>query len=139
MTTKTIEGKCLCGAVSIETKAITDVEACHCGMCRQWGGGPFIAIHCGSDVKISGLENVTEFSSSAWASRAFCNACGTHLYYHFKPANEYTVPVGLFQDQEGFEFKKQIFIDNKPSYYAFANTTNNLTEAQVLQQYAPKE
>ncbi|MCB1659020.1 MAG: GFA family protein [Pseudomonadales bacterium] len=133
-----MEGKCLCGAVSIQAKENTVVEACHCGMCRRWGGGPFIAIHCGSDVKISGSDNITEFDSSAWASRAFCKNCGTHLFYRFKPANEYIVPVGLFQDQDGFEFKEQIFIDKKPSYYDFANKTQNLTEAQVFQKYAPK-
>ncbi len=138
MSTKTMEGKCLCGAVSIQAKQIKDVEACHCGMCRRWGGGPFIAIHCGSDVKISGGDSITEFDSSAWASRAFCKNCGTHLFYRFKPANELIVPAGLFQDQDGFEFKEQIFIDKKPSYYDFANKTQNLTEAQVFQKYAPK-
>ena len=138
MSTKAMEGKCLCGAVSIQAKETTDVEACHCGMCRRWGGGPFMAIHCGSDVKISGGDSITEFDSSAWASRAFCKNCGTHLFYRFKPANEFIVPAGLFQDQEGLEFKEQIFIDKKPSYYDFSNKTQNLTEAQVFQKYAPK-
>ncbi len=137
MNNETMEGKCLCGAVAIVAKAATDVEVCHCGMCRRWGGGPLIAIHCGTDVKISGVENVTQFASSAWAERGFCKTCGTHLFYRLKPANEYIVPAGLFQNQNGFELKEQIFIDKKPAYYDFANSTNTLTEAQVFEKYAP--
>lgn len=136
MNTKTMKGGCLCGSVSIEIRETKDVEACHCGMCRRWGGGPLIAMHGGSDVKIHGSDSITEFDSSAWASRAFCKHCGTHLFYRFKPANDYTIPAGLFQDDDGFNFKEQIFIDRKPTYYDFSNNTHNLTEAQVLQKYA---
>ena len=36
-------GHCLCGKVSITaTNASSDVGACHCKMCRCWGGGPFM-------------------------------------------------------------------------------------------------
>jgi hypothetical protein len=138
MNSKIMEGKCLCGAVSIQAQEVKNVEACHCGMCRKWGGGPFLSIQCGADVKFSGTENIAEFDSSAWASRAFCKTCGTHLYYFFKPAKSYAVPAGLFQYQDGLCFKEQIFIDRKPDYYDFANKTENLTEAQVFQKFAPK-
>jgi hypothetical protein len=37
------------------------------------------------------------------------------------------------------EFKEQIFIDRKPSYYEFANRTLNLTEAEVFAKFMPKE
>ncbi len=137
MTKETMEGKCLCGAVTIIAQVATDVEVCHCGMCRRWGGGPLIAIHCGTDVQIFGVENITQYASSAWAERGFCKTCGTHLFYRLKPKNEYIVPAGLFQDQSGLELKEQIFIDKKPAYYDFANSTNTLTEAQVFEKYAP--
>ncbi len=137
MTKETMEGKCLCGAVTIIAKVATDVEVCHCGMCRRWGGGPLIAIHCGTDVQIFGVENITQYASSAWAERGFCKTCGTHLFYLLKPGSEYIVPAGLFQDQSGLELKEQIFIDKKPAYYDFANSTNTLTEAQVFEKYAP--
>lgn len=138
MSTNIMEGRCLCGAVSVQAQEVTNVEACHCGMCRQWGGGPFLSVQCGTDVKFTGAENIAEFDSSDWASRAFCKICGTHLYYFFKPARSYAVPAGLFQGQDGFHFREQIFVDKKPDYYEFANKTECLTEAQVLQKYAPK-
>jgi hypothetical protein len=55
------------------------------------------------------------------------------------PTNEYFVPAGLFQDRTEFEFKEQIFIDRKPSYYEFANQTVNLTESEVFAKFMPSE
>lgn len=138
MNIRTMAGKCLCGAVSVKVQEETNVEACHCSMCRQWGGGPLLSIQCGTNVEFSGEDNITEFNSSDWASRAFCKTCGTHLYYFFKPAASYAVPAGLFQNQAEFCFKEQIFIDSKPAFYDFANETECLTEAQILQKYAPE-
>ncbi len=34
-------------------------------------------------------------------------------------------------------FDKQIFIDEKPSFYCFANETNKMTGAEVFAKYAP--
>lgn len=133
-----MQGNCLCGAVTIQAQAVSEVDACHCGMCRQWGGGPFLSVQCGPDTTFSGADNIAEFDSSDWACRGFCRNCGTHLYYFLKPAKSYAIPVGLFKDQEEFLFTEQIFIDKKPAYYEFANRTENLTEAEVYEKYAPK-
>ena len=129
-----MKGVCLCGSVTIESKNISEFEACHCGMCRRWGGGPFLAVHCDSGIKINGQDTITNYASSEWAERGFCNNCGTHLYYHLKPTDEYIVPVGLFESSDGFSFSKQIFIDQKPDYYNFANKTQELTEQEVFEQ-----
>ncbi len=132
-----MKGSCLCGAVSIAAAEQAEINACHCGMCQRWGGGPLLSVHCGGDLQISGTASVAVFKSSDWAERAFCVNCGTHLYYRLVPANDYAVPVGLFQDGPAFLFTEQIFIDRKPSYYAFANQTALLTEAEVFAKYAP--
>jgi hypothetical protein len=80
------------------------------------------------------------YKSSEWAERAFCGECGTHIFYRLLPSNEYYLPAGLFQDDGiEFEFKEQIFIDIKPSYYEFANQTLNMTEAEVFAKFAPSE
>jgi hypothetical protein len=131
-----MKGSCLCGSVSIVAADHTAMSACHCGMCRRWGGGPFLSVHCGSDMKLTGTEHVTVFKSSDWAERGFCANCGTHLYYRLLATDEYVVPAGLFQEAAPFEFEEQIFIDQKPGYYAFANQTSELTEAEVFAKYA---
>jgi hypothetical protein len=115
----------------------TAVDACHCGMCRRWGGGPALGVNGGTEVRIDGAESVRVYRSSEWAERAFCGNCGTHLYYRLLPTGEYFVPVGLFQSGEPFAFKEQIFIDRKPDFYAFANRTHDLTEAEVFARYVP--
>lgn len=130
-----MKGHCLCESVAIETSNVSEFEACHCSMCRRWGGGPFLAVHCDSSISITGSDAITVFQSSDWAERAFCQNCGSHLYYHLKPTDEYIVPIGLFQEHDKLTFKQQIFIDKKPDYYAFSNQTDNLTEQQVFEKF----
>jgi hypothetical protein len=45
-----MKGVCLCESVTIETGDANEFEACHCDMCRRRGGGPFLTVHCGSNV-----------------------------------------------------------------------------------------
>ncbi|GAA3566652.1 MAG: GFA family protein [Pseudomonadales bacterium] len=132
---------CLCGAVTLQVAAASrEADACHCGMCRKWGGGPLLAVDCGTDVTIDGSDHVGVFDSSDWAQRGFCRDCGTHLFYRLKGANQYVLPAGLFADQQDqFHLGQQIFIDHKPAFYDFANQTENLTEAEVFAKYAPPQ
>ncbi|HEY7772130.1 MAG TPA: GFA family protein [Marinagarivorans sp.] len=132
-----MEGKCLCGKVSLVTADKTHFEVCHCGMCRRWGGGPFFGFHCEGELAISGEHNVKTFKSSEWAERAFCGSCGTHLYYKIPALNQHVLPVGLFQHRDNYQFSEQIFIDKKPGFYAFSNKTPELTEQQVFEKYTP--
>lgn len=135
MEAESMQGQCLCGAVTVTARHNTHVEACHCGMCRRWGGGPLLAISCGSDVQFTGKEQVSVYESSEWAERGFCRHCGTHLFYRFKSADSYALPAGLFQSQASLALTEQIYIDSKPDYYAFANDTPVLTEAEVLKRF----
>jgi len=134
---QTATGKCLCGAVTIHAKAInTNISACHCEMCRKWSG-PLLATHCGSQVNIEPTEKIASYTSSAWAERAFCKDCGTHLYYRITPSNEYIIPIGIFQDTINFNLQTEIFIDEKPACYSFANQTQKMTGAEVFALYTP--
>ena len=137
-TTKRI-GSCLCGAVRITAhNAQNRVGACHCSMCRTWGGGPLMAVDCGTEIEIEGSEHVAVFDSSKWAERGFCSTCGTNLFYRLKQNQQYMVPAGLLDGYEGAQFDHQLFIDQKPAYYAFANETENMTGAQVFEHFGPE-
>lgn len=132
------KGHCLCGAVQINAPGISPhVGACHCSMCRRWGGGPLMAVDCGTDVSFKGEENITVFNSSDWAERGFCHTCGSHLFYRLKESGQHIMPAGLFDDNENFVFDHQVFIDNKPPYYSFANKTEDMTEAEIFAKYTP--
>ena len=130
-----MKGQCLCGAVHFTCPPAREIGACHCGYCRRWGGGPLLAVHCGAEVQFTGAEHIAVYASSEWARRAFCQRCGTHLYYQLLATGEYFIPAGTF-DSEEFEMASQIYIDKKPAYYAFANQAPLLTEEQVIAQYA---
>ena len=129
--------RCLCGSVSMTAQNVSSkLEACHCSMCRKWGGGPALVVDSGNDVEIDGAENVSVFNSSEWAERGFCSNCGTHLFYRLKDSNQHIIPAGFFDGIDELEFEKQIFIDEKPSYYSFANETETMTGAEVFAQFA---
>ncbi len=131
-------GSCLCGATRIAAKNVSkNVGACHCSTCRKWGGGPLMAVDCGTDVSFEGEENISVFDSSKWAERGFCNKCGSHLFYRLKESKQYIMAVGLFDDDKLFVFDHQVFIDEKPSFYRFENETNDMTGAEMFAKYAP--
>ncbi len=133
-------GKCLCGSVVLDVEyASSELAACHCSMCRNWAGGPMLAIDCADSVKILDQTSVARYSSSEWADRGFCKKCGTHLFYYLKPANQYHVPIGLLQTDNNFTFTHQIFIDEKPHYYDFKNDTHNMTGAEVFAHFEAEE
>lgn len=130
-------GSCLCGKVRISAKSMsTHAGACHCGICRKWTGGPLMAVDCGTEVSFSGEEHIKVYSSSDWAERGFCRQCGSHLFYRLKENNQHIMPVGLFDKLDDIEFDHQVFIDDKPKYYDFANKTKNMTGEEVFAQFS---
>ena len=126
-------GSCLCGKVKL-TVPFTDTQfsACHCHTCRQWGAGPFMSLMYDGQIVVVGQENIGVYHSSQWAERAFCQACGTHLYYHLKGTQHYYLSTWIFEDINDLQFTTEVFIDKKPTCYAFANPTHKLTEADIL-------
>lgn len=128
-------GTCLCGAVRITSNAVShSVGACHCDTCRRWCGGPMMAVKCG-DVEIDGEDNVAVHDSSDWADRGFCSKCGSHLFYRLKQPRKYIVPVGLFGDELPFIFDHQVFVDERPHWYAFSNETEDMTGPEIFARY----
>jgi hypothetical protein len=121
-----LSGGCLCGAVRfVAAPKETDFGVCHCSMCRRWSAGPFFALECGGTLQI---ENGEE--------RCFCKVCGTPLFYRLVGKDFYAVSTEAFDDSSGFAFTSQIFIDEKPAYYEFANKTKTMTGAEVFAAFA---
>lgn len=131
-----MKGHCLCGSIEVVAEDQAEVGLCHCSICRRWSGGPMFAVHCGSTVEFNG-DGVQVYQSSEWAERGFCGSCGTHLFYHLLPNNEYILPAGVFQDQS-FTLTNEIFIDEKPAFYELKNETAKMTGQQVFDQFVPQ-
>lgn len=128
---------CLCGSVTVSVTQINpNFTVCHCDTCRKWGGGPLFAMQCTTDVVFDGLANLKEYDSSSWATRGFCDNCGTHLFYRLNKSGSYNIPVGLFPDLPKLEMTMQYFSDRRPDYYCFANDTQQMTTAQIKAYFA---
>lgn len=131
-----LTGKCLCQKVSFTiAEAKPHIDACHCSTCRKWSGAPLLSLGCDAGVNFSGEDNIKIFNSSDWAERGFCSNCGTHLFYKLKGTTHYAIPVGLVDDLENADFTTQIFIEEKPSYYDFANKTKMMTGEEVFAEF----
>lgn len=123
MTTDTLSGRCLCGAVEITVAGAHDPRpgACHCRMCQRWSGGVFMCFEAQADaVTVTG--DVTCFASSAFSERAFCPRCGSHLWMRDTdvPGQAYEFMPGLFDAARGWTVRSEIYVDG-----AIATLTGN--------------
>lgn len=136
-------GQCMCGAVRFVARNVPDeYGACHCKMCQRWIGSALLAVTVPvADVDWQGTEHIRRIQSSDWAERAWCDACGSGLWYRFTAdgpfPDDYEIPIGLFDDADGLRMTREIFIDRKPDAFAFAGDHEMLTEAQTLALYEP--
>ncbi len=144
MTDMTRTGGCMCGAVRFTAK-LTKLEfgACHCEMCRRWTGSALLGITVPqANVTWQGTETVSRIQSSDWAERAFCNKCGTPLYYHLTAEGpmsaDLELPIGLLDDAGGLTMTNEIFIDQKPDSFTYAGEgRHTMTRAETFAKYAP--
>ena len=126
-------GRCLCGAVTFEaTPKNMEMGVCHCGMCRRWSGGVFMAVDCSGAVRFAEGSPIASYKGSAWGERMFCRECGANLVWQTQNREHQSVAVQAFDDPSVFTFTSQIFVDRKPGNYAFANETAMMTEAEVF-------
>jgi hypothetical protein len=128
---------CICGTVKLTANEVNPkFSVCHCDSCRAWGGGPFFAVKCGTNVEIEGTQHIKMYESSSWASRGFCINCGTHLFYKFKETGEYNMPLGLFPNLKDLEMDIQYFTDQRPNCYSFTNKTKEMTKKEIIKYFS---
>ena len=130
-------GRCLCGAVTF--KAVPSgahAGVCHCDMCRKWCTGPYFFVNCGQSVEFEGKENISVYRSSDWGERGFCAKCGSNLFWRLSDGSQYGISAGAFESDEGLSMKRQIFIDEEPDWYDFANETERMTGPEVIAMFS---
>ncbi|WP_086313777.1 hypothetical protein A5821_001314 [Enterococcus sp. 7F3_DIV0205] len=127
------KGACFCEAVQFELNLKNlDLTICHCSMCRKLTGSTgFASLEAGESLHLMNTDGLSILDSSTVGERAFCNKCGTSLFYRFKSSNEYFVPPAIISDlpEENIKLIEEIFYDNKPCYYEFSNNTIKKNEA----------
>lgn len=133
-------GRCLCGAVGITAReASPRVSVCHCKMCQRWTGGPAFSVAvAAAKLAIDGAEHVRCFAASDIAERAWCDRCGSALWYRRRDLGagaDYEMMLGLFDDMSGLAIGEEIFIDRKPAAYALSGAHERLSEAEAMAKY----
>ena len=135
MSASAITGHCLCGAVSITVAGEHDprVGACHCRMCQRWSGGLFVCFTAAaSAVTVTG--EVARYRSSAFAERAFCPRCGSHLWFNDveegKEPESYALMPGLFNAALAWPLRSEIYIDRAMAALRLSGEHRRKTRAQ---------
>ncbi|MEC3859778.1 GFA family protein [Mesobacterium sp. TK19101] len=135
-------GRCMCGAVRFTA---TDVPSkggiCHCEMCRRWTGSALIGITVPTGSITWQGEAPSVIQSSDWAERGFCGKCGSGLFFRVTLQGDWfgntELPVGVFDDPNGFEITNEIYIDHKPDSYAYAGMDGRrlLTRQECVEKF----
>ena len=120
------KGSCLCGGIQFEyVGALFDFALCHCKMCRKFSGGPFssfVGLKKDKFKYTKGEQLETIFSSSHFASRAFCSKCGASLaYFYHKRPDTIFISAGLFDDEIAIQPEKHIFVKDKCLWFDIAD------------------
>lgn len=95
-----------------------------------------------SDLEISGEEAISTFKSSDWAERAFCNKCGSNLWYRQTEgpyASGVSVGIGLLDQTDEMTLAREYFVDYQTGAYAFPEDRIQMTEAEMLALFAASE
>lgn len=130
-----MKGQCVCGETTFDVELKNHkVHACHCLICRRQTSGVIMTI----DVEHATLNFIKQnrlaiYESSEWGERGFCNACGTNLFWRTKDQSCCNVNAFALNDMpEDLNLDMEIYIDCKPEFYAFENSTKKLTESDVV-------
>jgi hypothetical protein len=128
-----LDGHCLCGAVTISVDGLHEPSpgVCHCRMCQQWTGGALLAFRAAKEaVTVDGP--VTRFASSAFAERAFCARCGSHLWMRDvdDETSGYDLMPGLFDAALGWPLRSEIYADRAMASLRLMGDHRRTTEAE---------
>ena len=110
-------------------------------MCRRQSGGPSLSVeYVAESLVYSKQDSVHVYDSSEWGQRVICAHCGTFLFWQSKDmsyvcANVFALEVNLAE----FAMNMEVYIDQKPALYQFANTTQQLTGEQLMAMFKPEE
>ena len=134
--TGTLNGRCLCGDVTIRVDGLHDPRpgACHCRLCQRWSGGLFLCFHAAEEaVTVEGP--VTRFASSTFAERAFCSNCGSHLWMRDFEGQEgelpgYDLMPGLFDAARDWPLRSEIYTDRAMASVRLEGNHRRATRAE---------
>lgn len=113
--TQFVTGGCLCGAVRFTARVHKrEVRPCACTQCQRQNGGVWFDIPSAEDVVWEGKVSI--YRSSDHATRGFCAACGSTLYWQ-EDGQEPALSHGAMDDRDGWRLLAMEHEDTLPDAY----------------------
>ena len=114
-----LTGGCLCGKVKYTASHVSpDVAECHCGQCRRQTGHRYAAVRAQRvGMELKGMEFVTWFTSSSYARRGFCSACGSHLFWAGEGRDYMALMAASVDEPNNLFMERHTFCEGKGAYY----------------------
>jgi hypothetical protein len=115
MSEENLEGGCFCGAVRFRLNGIpTDVGHCHCRMCQRASGALFLAWATVDRADLTVTAGAARwFRSSPGAQRAFCEACGTNLFFAHDGAGDIDVTIGALDTPDAVKPLRNTWVGSR--------------------------
>lgn len=125
--TKTLEGRCFCGAVRYRIQsAATQFYYCECRQCRKLTGSiaaTNLRLEPAPIEWLSGEDQVHLFRAPDGRdfTKAFCRQCGSGLPYLNVPGDALVVPAGSLDTPPPLAVQRRIFTAERPEWAVFAS------------------
>ncbi len=115
-------GECSCGRVEYQVSGpIGEVRYCHCSSCRRASGSAFSAnarIAAENFNLVRGQDLITEYKSSAHATRGFCSVCGSPLYARvIDEPDHIRIRLGGLEDPQSVNVTGHVWVDDKADWF----------------------
>ena len=107
-----VTGRCLCGAVRLAaTLPSHDLTLCWCSQCQALNSGPLVSTEAAEAWEISGP--VATFRASDHATRGFCPACGSTLYWQENEQGP-SFALGALDTRDGYRIAHVVHAETRP-------------------------
>ena len=127
MSDVSINGSCLCGAISYElTGNLGIFQYCHCSRCRKFTGSAFGAnmiVRPDQFKWLKGIELVGryEVAEAKYFATCFCQKCGSSLPWETKGGRSVVIPAGTLDSSPDVKPTHRLFCDSEPEWFEETN------------------
>ena len=136
-------GQCLCGAVRVSIAAEpVGARTCLCRACQKFGGGNgttnafFAADGVAHEGALTWYESTADSGNTTW--RAFCPACGTHVFTKGSARPDLCgVRLGMLDEGSPIAPQAVIWTESAPDWLAIAPALPRFAKAPPP--YAPRQ
>ena len=132
MAEETHHGHCLCSAVTVTvTGPLGDISACHCGACTRWSGSVLMGLEVPAE-RVRWKGPVRTYASSSFAERAFCETCGSALWFadvEGPNTGGLELSPGLFDGFGGARLTRVVYADCAPTNLTLAGDLDRVSKA----------